>query len=268
MPAVSPRVSPSPENSPLIADVERGQSGFLETNGIHKGWLRKKVQHAFGHEQNPKFAEHAEHAFRGACALVFFAIPLLMPKGILPLRDYLIELGVYNSGVCLFIIFNLGSSFGHAFDSCRSGLQGNLAAAVLGWHRHRHAGRHAGVAAALSALVLDLRYGEPAACERADGEGHAHGGAVKGTAVTRGVVDYYSMDKPNKYIKDQVIRRLGQLKGLTHENKPLLAAAWWECYGFGFSQVPVNVVPVVTLLVLVVVHPVEAVGRLKLPWVC
>ena len=100
---------------------------------------------AFGHEKNPKFAEHAEHAFRGACvswlrfflgsvlkirkkdetkgsqnlkgfsfvwpvqqnlktktqllpeALVFFAIPLLMPKGVLPLRDYMIELGVYNS---------------------------------------------------------------------------------------------------------------------------------------------------------------------------
>ena len=31
--------------------------------------------------------------------------------------------------------------------------------------------------------------------------------------------------------------RLGHLKGLTHENQPLLAAAWWECYGFGSSQV-------------------------------
>ena len=29
--------------------------------------LRLRIPDAFGHESNPKFAEHAEHAFRGAC---------------------------------------------------------------------------------------------------------------------------------------------------------------------------------------------------------
>lgn len=312
MPAISP--SRSPENSPLIADVERGKSGLCEDNGIHKGLLRRKVQHAFGHESNPKFAEHAEHAFRGACALVFFAIPLLMPKGVLPLRDYLIDLGVYNSGVCLFIIFNLGSSFGQAFNSCRSGLQGSLMAAMLGWMMYTifpdgvqesldnpELAFWGGVVvgAIFVSLLICLKFSislqmfalsgfagtwmqfldasqeaniippwrpgwsigkdvltQSFACTGigmlavmlasllpyprwsltfvTENQLHANVRMVK---VMRTVVDYYALDKPNKYIKDQVIRRLGHLKGLTHENQPLLAAAWWECYGFGSSQV-------------------------------
>jgi len=304
----------SAEHSPLMADVERGKSGLLEDNGIHKGWLRRHVQHAFGHESNPKFAEHAEHAFRGACALVFFAIPLLMPKGVLPFRDYLIELGVYNSGVCLFIIFNLGSSFGQAFNSCRSGLQGNFAAALLGWTMYTifpdgvtedldnpELAFWGGVATGtiFVSLLICLKFSismqmfalsgfagtwmqfldasksadiippwrpgwsigrdvltQSFACTGigmlavmlasllpyprwslvfvTENQLHANVQMVK---VMRTVVDYYALDKPNKYIKDQVIRRLGQLKGLTHENQPLLAAAWWECYGFGSSQV-------------------------------
>eukprot|EP00913_Durusdinium_trenchii_P012215 g11472.t1 len=109
--------SPMAEDSPLVADVERGRSGFLEDNGLHKGLVRKHVQRLFGAHNNPKFAEHAENAFRAACALVFFAIPLTMPEGIWDFRDHVIDLGFYNSGVCLFIIFNLGTTFGQAFNS-------------------------------------------------------------------------------------------------------------------------------------------------------
>lgn len=64
---------------------------------------------------------------------MFFGIPLMMPEGVLSQRDLLMQLGIYNSGVCLFIIFNLGSTFGQAFNSCKSGLQGSLVAAILGW---------------------------------------------------------------------------------------------------------------------------------------
>jgi len=51
------------------------------------------------------------------------------------------------------------------------------------------------------------------------------------------IVRYYSQSKPNVYVKDQVIRRLERLRTSTSENGMLLAAAWWECYGLGRSQV-------------------------------
>ncbi|CAK9009875.1 unnamed protein product [Durusdinium trenchii] len=306
--------SPMAEDSPLVADVERGRSGFLEDNGLHKGLVRKHVQRLFGAHNNPKFAEHAENAFRAACALVFFAIPLTMPEGIWDFRDHVIDLGFYNSGVCLFIIFNLGTTFGQAFNSCQSGLKGSLAQAFIGWTMYTiwpkgvtqdweesqmafYGGLAVGIVYVTSLLIfrfsLPLQmFGisgfagtwmtfldpmKPANITPPWNAGYAikHDTLTQSFACTgvgmlavmfasclpyprwslafvtenqlhtnaemirvmRTVVDYYARKQTNKYIKDKVIRRLARLKGLTHENKPLLAAAWWECFSSGGSQV-------------------------------
>lgn len=299
------------EVKPLVPatsrDVERalGEDPYM-------GKLRKTVQQLFGAESNPKFAEHAEHAFRGAFALVFFAIPIIMPNEVWSFRDKVMELGVYSSGVCMFIVFNLGVSFGQAFNSCKSGLQGTLVSSMMGWIMYTlYPGGYeatspeyvfyGGVAAGIIyvSLVMSLRCGislqmfalSNFASTWMDFLNEKHeatimppwtpGWSIQQDTLTQNfvctglgmvavmvaslfpyprwslmfvtesqlnanlqvvqvldtIVKYYSNDKPNVYIKDQVIRRLTKMRGMLTENDSLLAAAWWECYGLGRSQV-------------------------------
>jgi len=51
--------------------------------------------------------------------------------------------------------------------------------------------------------------------------------------VFRQMVEYFSVEKPNKYVKDQVIRNLVHLKARTGKTKRLLAVSYWENYGLG-----------------------------------
>eukprot|EP00439_Symbiodinium_sp_Y106_P082999 s788_g22.t1 len=289
---------------------------------------------------------------------VFFAVPIIMPKEVWPFRDKVMELGVYSSGVCMFIVFNLGVSFGQAFNSCKSGLQGTLVSSMMGWimtlgitekkladsnstswcltcslwigprvfprYTLYPGGYEAsspeyvfygGVVAGIVyvSLVMSLRcgislqmfalsnfastwmdflnldsaIGFPSvilnACDRKFPRNEKHEATImppwtpgwsiqqdfagctglgmvavmvaslfpyprwslmfvtesqlnanlQVVQVLDTIVKYYSNDKPNVYIKDQVIRRRGMLT----ENDSLLAAAWWECYGLGRSQV-------------------------------
>ncbi|CAJ1334115.1 unnamed protein product, partial [Effrenium voratum] len=301
------------EKLPLI-DPEKGKLlQALQDDGVKKGHVRRRVQEAFGERVNPKFAEHAEHAFRGACALVFFAIPLVIPDGLFAPRDYLMKVGVYGSGVCMFIIFNLGTSFGEAFDRVKSGLQGNLMAAIMGWSMYglfpegvqsEMPGSDfvfwggVGVGCAFVGSLLILRFNVSTqmfalssfACtwmnflDENQKSGiippWRHGWSLENDVLTQSfactgmgmiavmiasllpyprwsldfamenqlhantqmvrvlqtMMKYYAEDTPNRYIKDQVIRRLGKMKGLTFCNRNLLAHAWWECYGFGSPQ--------------------------------
>ena len=53
----------SREAEPLVEkDVEIGRDA-------KKSGLRRQVERVFAHDHNPKFAERAEHAARGACVL-------------------------------------------------------------------------------------------------------------------------------------------------------------------------------------------------------
>ncbi|CAE6923273.1 unnamed protein product [Symbiodinium natans] len=298
------------EESPLLKaqqDVEKamGEDAFV-------GSLRRRVQRLFGAEHNPKFAENAEHAFRGAFALVFFAIPIIMPRGVWAFRDDVMELGVYSSGVCMFIVFNLGTSFGQAFNSCKSGLQGTLLSSMMGWLMYTlypegyqstspdsvfYGGVLVGVL--YVTVVMYLRFGISLQMFALSGwattwmnflnDKHEDtimppwtpGWTIHKDILTQGfictglgmvavviasllpyprwslmfvtesqlganlqvvqvletMVKYYSQDKPNVYVKDQVIRRMTRMRDMVEENDTLLAAAWWECWGLGRSQV-------------------------------
>ncbi|CAE7486317.1 unnamed protein product, partial [Symbiodinium pilosum] len=297
------------EDSPLLKlkDVEQalGQDPYM-------GSLRRRVQRLMGSESNPKFAEHAEHAFRGAFALVFFSIPIIMPKGVWPFRDKVMSLGVYSAGVCMFIVLNLGISFGQAFNSCKSGLQGTLLSSMMGWLMYTlypegylssspESVFYGGVAVGVIyvSVVMSLRFGISLQMfalsnfaatwmdflnEKQEANimpPWAPGWSIEKDILSQNfvctglgmvavmiaslfpyprwslmfvterqlnanlqvvqvletIVMYYSHNKPNVYAKDQVIRRLSKLRGMLQDNDTLLAAAWWECYGLGRSQV-------------------------------
>eukprot|EP00435_Cladocopium_sp_Y103_P045823 s452_g13.t1 len=87
-----------------------------------------------------------EVAFRGALFLLLCSIPVIIPDGVSETRDMMMKYGVYNSSVCVFIVFNLGKTFGEAFDSwlptsavklrndiAISGIKGTVLAAFMGW---------------------------------------------------------------------------------------------------------------------------------------
>ena len=100
---------------------------------IERSWVRYHVQILFGHRLNPRFARNAELAFRGAFFLLLCAIPVIIPENVSETRDKIIRYGIYNSSVCCFIVFNMGKTFGEAFDIAISGIKGTVLAAVMGW---------------------------------------------------------------------------------------------------------------------------------------
>ena len=97
------------------------------------GCVRSCVRTLFGYRLNPRFAANAEVAFRGALFLLICSIPVIIPDGVSETRDMMIKYGIYNSSVCVFIVFNLGKTFGEAFDSAISGIKGTILAACMGW---------------------------------------------------------------------------------------------------------------------------------------
>ena len=56
------------------------------------------------------------------------------------------------------------------------------------------------------------------------------------TQILRMMVKFYSEEVPNQYEKEEVLKLLQGLKSAASENDPLIAEAWWECFGFGRTQ--------------------------------
>lgn len=100
---------------------------------IERSCVRYHVQNLFGHRTNPRFAKDAELAFRGAFFLLLCAIPVIIPENVSETRDTIVKYGIYNSSVCCFIVFNMGKTFGEAFDIAISGIKGTVLAALMGW---------------------------------------------------------------------------------------------------------------------------------------
>lgn len=100
---------------------------------VERSCIRRNVQQLFGHRLNPRFASNAELSFRGAFFLLACGIPVIVPEGVSETRDMIIKYGIYNSSVCCFIVFNMGKTFGEAFDIAISGIKGSILAALMGW---------------------------------------------------------------------------------------------------------------------------------------
>eukprot|EP00931_Biecheleriopsis_adriatica_P052104 TRINITY_DN3028_c0_g1_i2.p1 TRINITY_DN3028_c0_g1~~TRINITY_DN3028_c0_g1_i2.p1 ORF type:complete len:878 (-),score=156.81 TRINITY_DN3028_c0_g1_i2:323-2884(-) len=119
----------APEDAtPLLADESARTPALRETRP-----LRRVILNFFYGEANPEFAKDAEHAVRGAFWVVLLGIPVMMPKGVWPARDRALELGIYNGGVPVFIIYNLGRTFGEAFANVGAGLRGKIFAFFMIW---------------------------------------------------------------------------------------------------------------------------------------
>ncbi|CAK9085814.1 Uncharacterized protein SCF082_LOCUS40629 [Durusdinium trenchii] len=116
----------SPERELLIASEQKGGCGCCTS-------FRHYVQALFMHRRNPGFARNAELSFRGAFFLLICAIPVIIPDDVSELRDKIIEFGIYNSSVCVFIVFNMRRTFGEAFQAAISGIKGTALAALMGW---------------------------------------------------------------------------------------------------------------------------------------
>ena len=58
---------------------------------------------------------------------------MIIPENVSETRDQIIRYGIYNSSVCCFIVFNMGKTFGEAFDIAVSGIKGTIFAAAMGW---------------------------------------------------------------------------------------------------------------------------------------
>eukprot|EP00441_Pelagodinium_beii_P017411 CAMPEP_0197664710 /NCGR_PEP_ID=MMETSP1338-20131121/58799_1 /TAXON_ID=43686 ORGANISM="Pelagodinium beii, Strain RCC1491" /NCGR_SAMPLE_ID=MMETSP1338 /ASSEMBLY_ACC=CAM_ASM_000754 /LENGTH=801 /DNA_ID=CAMNT_0043243405 /DNA_START=254 /DNA_END=2659 /DNA_ORIENTATION=+ len=62
------------------------------------------------------------------------AIPVMLPPGSSAFADRVLRMGFYNaSGIGSFVVFNLGRTFGEAFESAKSGARGTLFAALSVW---------------------------------------------------------------------------------------------------------------------------------------
>lgn len=121
----------NPEGETLMNTRSLHMSAAHRT--IERSWIRYHVQNLFGHQVNPHFARNAELAFRGSFFLLICAIPVIIPENVSETRDKIIRYGIYNSSVCCFIVFNMGKTFGEAFDIAVSGIKGTIFAAAMGW---------------------------------------------------------------------------------------------------------------------------------------
>jgi len=296
------------EGKPLLDDVESGKNDARTLGSTSKSSVRRYVQKLFQEESNPMFAEDAELAFRAAFIMTIYAIPVVLPAGTFPWVDQLLSLGFYTSGVGSFVVFNLGRTFGEAFENAKSGVRGNFAAAFTVWFLYTvfpdgvckdspdyvfWTGLAIGILYVFLITFLNLNvvtqifacmnfgsYWMNFLCEDTDGgvlspfhkdysvlddaiskmlltlllsfvivlvanmfpypvlslnvvEERAAVRSEELVQVFRRMVEYFSVEKPNKYIKDQVIRNLVHLKARTGKTKRLLAVSYWENYGLG-----------------------------------
>ena len=56
------------------------------------------------------------------------------------------------------------------------------------------------------------------------------------TQILRMMVKLYCQASPKQYEKAEVLKLLQGMKFSSSENDPLIAEAWWECFGFGRTQ--------------------------------
>eukprot|EP00438_Fugacium_kawagutii_P023323 Skav225535 [mRNA] locus=scaffold6394:3357:3926:+ [translate_table: standard] len=66
-------------------------------------------------------------------SILLCAIPVIIPENVSETRDTIVKYEIYNSSVCCFIVFNIGKTFGEAFDIAISGIKGTILAALMGW---------------------------------------------------------------------------------------------------------------------------------------
>eukprot|EP00930_Biecheleria_cincta_P043252 TRINITY_DN29715_c0_g1_i1.p1 TRINITY_DN29715_c0_g1~~TRINITY_DN29715_c0_g1_i1.p1 ORF type:complete len:892 (+),score=146.80 TRINITY_DN29715_c0_g1_i1:75-2678(+) len=111
-------------------EQEQGESQVLKHRKAPiKGWVSKVLLR----DSSPSFARDAEHALRGAFMLTVVGLPVILPKGAIESLDWFRGMGFYNSSVCTFIVYNLGRTFGEAFDKVKSGVKGIIICALCTW---------------------------------------------------------------------------------------------------------------------------------------
>eukprot|EP00933_Yihiella_yeosuensis_P031529 TRINITY_DN250_c2_g1_i2.p1 TRINITY_DN250_c2_g1~~TRINITY_DN250_c2_g1_i2.p1 ORF type:complete len:856 (-),score=137.58 TRINITY_DN250_c2_g1_i2:198-2765(-) len=123
-------VQKSDDAQPLLSPTTTTdkQPVSLERTGC-----RGVISRMFLSNEHPIFAEHAELSVRGAFFLVVAGLPFLIPEGTTDVLDDLMEKGIFTSGVCIFVVFNLCRTFGETASSTSAGLVGMILAYLNVW---------------------------------------------------------------------------------------------------------------------------------------
>lgn len=110
--------------SELIVDETLTSKGELKphTYGAYDRFFLK--------HRNYQFGSQSERAFRAACIFGLYALPFNIPKGYLPVTDYLIDLGVYSKFIGQQILFNYQDTIGATIRSAAELMIGTFIAVL------------------------------------------------------------------------------------------------------------------------------------------